>query len=128
MRRWWVSWYSTGEQFELWCPWWVSGVRCSDDAETICAAVLAETREDAMQVVVNSHDTPPSDIEWRFVEERPDGWSPFGGRFPRSETHLGHREEEKEDCHPRDRALGVGRQLQAARPSWPGCHPPFPAN
>jgi len=30
-------------------------------------------------------DLMPEDVEWRFVEERPDDWSPFSDRFPQAD-------------------------------------------
>jgi hypothetical protein len=84
-RNWWVSWYCPPGQmgkFELHWPWWVSGQRMSDDAETICAAVKAENEDGAKQVIIDSFDDQkPDDLEWRFVNERPGDWSPFCDRF-----------------------------------------------
>lgn len=88
LRNYWVSWYCPVGQmgkFELHWPWWVSGMRMSDDAETICAAVKAADENGAKAVVLASFDEPrPADLEWRFVLERERGWSPFTGRFQRA--------------------------------------------
>lgn len=84
MTKYWVSWYGTGVGFELNSPWWVSGERLSDDAPTICAAVVAEDEDGARAVVETAHDEPVTP-EWRFVEERPDNWTPFNNRFRRAD-------------------------------------------
>jgi len=88
MSAWWVSWYSTAplSTFELHSPWWVSGYRCSDDAETVCAAVRAETAEEAKAIVHASYDVPPTALEWRFAEVL-EG-SPFCDRFPQDRDWL----------------------------------------
>lgn len=80
--RWWVSWYSSGA-FEYHGPWWISGGEVGG-RDTICAAVIAPTEEAARDVIVSAHDDPSVVLEWRFVDERPDAWSPFGDRFPRA--------------------------------------------
>lgn len=83
----WISWWmteSTGA-FTLENPWWISGVRVSDEAESVCAAVMAADEEDAMRVILAAHDNPKTDLEWRFVEQREDGWAPFSSRFQRVE-------------------------------------------
>lgn len=87
MKRFWLSWYSTRMgDFELHWPWWVSGIRCSDDAETVCAAVIAEDEDAAWQVIIDSHDEPkPKELEKRFCNERDDDWLPFCDRFPRDD-------------------------------------------
>lgn len=85
MKNFWLSWYHAGA-FELHTPWWISGYRSAqedqeEDQATICAAVVAESEEAAKQLIIACHDTPPTEIEFRFVEERPSGWSPFCDRF-----------------------------------------------
>jgi len=85
----WVSWYHDpdGPEFELWSPWWISGWRPVDDFEkvhsTVCAAIKAENEDAAKAKVLSSYDEPV-EIEWRFVEGRPDEWSPFSARFPKA--------------------------------------------
>jgi len=68
-------------------PCWTTGVRCSDDAETYVAAVWAKNKDDAKSIIHKNYGqlvAPALDrIEWRFIEERPNDWNPFGGRFPR---------------------------------------------
>jgi len=85
MSAWWVSWYSTAplSTFELHSPWWVSGYRCSDDAETVCAAVRADTEDDAKAFICGAYDDKPEAVEWRFCE--PLDGSPFSGSFPQAQ-------------------------------------------
>ena len=87
MKNFWLSWYCPPElmgRFELRWPWWVTGYR--DDAEIICAAVRAESEEEAKRIILEAHDEPlPTDLEWRFVTEAYDDWSPFNDRFPRED-------------------------------------------
>lgn len=96
IKSWWVSWYHPKDlgDFELGSPWWVSGAQQKIDASTgaileswptICAAVRAKTEEEAMGVIITAFDRRPKEMEWRFVEERPSGWSPFSERFPRAD-------------------------------------------
>lgn len=91
MTNYWISWYGKGE-WELHWPWWVSGYRMDGDEDagtpdtpTICAAVQAANEEAAKEIILAAHDTRPDNIEWRFVNERPAGWTPFCGRFPRAD-------------------------------------------
>lgn len=83
--RWWLSWYlGYGDSaFELWSPWWVSGY--TDDETIFVAAIVAETEEEAKQIVMDSFDTDPLMFTWRFVESVDRDWAPFGSRFPRAD-------------------------------------------
>lgn len=92
MKRWWVSWHGEAP-FTLRWPWWISGFgltvnRFAFDEErerlSFCAAVIAPDRQAAADIIVAAHDTAPRDLEWRFLEERPDDWSPFSERFPKA--------------------------------------------
>lgn len=85
MKNYWVSWYTTEKMglFDLYSPWWYTGHRVSDGAPTVCAAVKAQSEEEAKLVVLKSYDKTPLEIEWRFCNERPADWSPFNARFPR---------------------------------------------
>ncbi len=49
--------------------------------------VLAEDEQSAKEKVLRSYDVylPADAVTWRFVEERPDDWSPFGDRFPKAD-------------------------------------------
>lgn len=81
---WWISWYSVKplSTFELHSPWWVSGYRCSDDAETVCAAIYAADEDQARAIIRAAYDDDPGELEFRFVEELTQ--SPFSGRFPKA--------------------------------------------
>lgn len=83
MKNFWISWYNPGTTFALASPWWVSGY--SGDAATICAAVRAEDKAAAEEIVYRAMDERPGSIAFRFVEERPSDWSPYNGRFRRAE-------------------------------------------
>ena len=87
MKSFWVSWYHTADlgEFELSSPWWVSGERGYDQARTIVAAVRADHPEGARDQILTAYDVRPDDVEWRFCDERPDGWAPFTDRFPRAD-------------------------------------------
>lgn len=84
MRPFWVSWWGEPGTFELHRPWWVSGER-DDGKKSICAAVLAQDEFTARLSVQWAHDDNDAVIEWRFAEEKPKGWSPFGSRFPQAD-------------------------------------------
>lgn len=82
--RWWVSWYEHTVPFEYHGPWWVTGQELGGgQRRTIVAAVLAADEDAARGVIVAAHDEPPTEVSWRFVEERPADWAPFSDRFPR---------------------------------------------
>jgi hypothetical protein len=83
----WVSWYHRPDYgpFELHAPWWTSGGRLDDGADTICAAVMATDRTAARAVILDSYDTRPAEIEWRFTTPQESGWSPFCDRFERAD-------------------------------------------
>lgn len=80
MRPFWVSWWGEPGTFELHRPWWISGER-DDGKPSICAAVLAQDEFTARLSVQWAHNDKDAIIEWRFSEEKPKGWSPFGDRF-----------------------------------------------
>lgn len=89
MKRWWISWYESDlETFEYHGPWWTSGETLGEPVHyTICAAVVAEDEAAARAVITEAHDSRDDSTipEWRFCNERPPDWSPFGERFERSE-------------------------------------------
>jgi len=88
VKNYWLSWYCPPHlmgKFELHWPWWISGLRVDDEHEVICAAVRAEDEEAAKRIIIDAHDEPrPVDLEWRFVAEKPDDWSPFDDRFQKA--------------------------------------------
>lgn len=86
LKRFWVSWYATRRNgpFTLHAPWWISGVRCSDDAKVVCAAILAKDEAAAKEAILVAHYTRPREVELRFCSEKPGDWDPFCDRFPRA--------------------------------------------
>lgn len=86
MTAYWLSWYHRQDypSFELAWPWWVTGQRLSDGADTICAAIRADSESDALMAVRAAYDTDPGVLQVRFIEERPDGWTPYGDRFSKA--------------------------------------------
>lgn len=91
MKSFWVSWYASKTPWTLETPWWISGTRhVADrlafdegwDQPIVCAAVRAADKQAAADLIVAAHDHPPNDLEWRFLDERPEDWAPFSGRFP----------------------------------------------
>ncbi len=82
----WISWWLTEADgaFELHSPWWISGVR-DDGAQSVVAAVRAESEAAAQEAVSASYDRRPATLEWRFCERRPEDWAPFGSRFRRAD-------------------------------------------
>lgn len=87
MTNYWLSWYCKKDdygKFELTWPWWVSGARDFDESLTICAAVQAESTDQAMKIIENCYDIPTS-LEWRFCERKSQDWSPFCDRFSKHE-------------------------------------------
>lgn len=87
MKNYWVSWYDTRYgKWELHSPWWVSGERMSDGAKTICAAIRVPDEDTAKQLIILVHDEPrPDELEWRFISEKDDNWTPFCDRFQRAD-------------------------------------------
>lgn len=91
LRPYWVSWWcrkSDVDNLAMLRPWWVAGERAEfDDTDVsynICAAIMAESAQDA-KLVIEASFTKPAEIEWRFCYEQEPGWSPFTSRFPRSD-------------------------------------------
>jgi len=99
MNNWWVSWYHEEKfsDFELESPWWLTGYRCADDAATICAAIKANSQEEATKQVYSAYDEMPKIIEFRFVEVRDDAWSPFNSRFEKGEWMIWEDTNEQAD-------------------------------
>lgn len=82
----WMSWSDPAlGDWELHSPWWISGYD-SQDLPTICAAVMAHSEDEAMDIARNAYDDREvgRGIEFRFCVQKEAGWSPFCGRFGRS--------------------------------------------
>lgn len=77
-KRWWVSWWHSHSElgeFELHLPWWFSGE--SEEGRSVCAAIIAGSEHEARAAVFVCYDKPPKEIDFRFVDERPEDWSPW---------------------------------------------------
>jgi hypothetical protein len=87
VKKYWISWYHLIDysDFELDLPWWSTGWRCSDEADTICAGIIANSSEDAEERIYRAYDERPLEIEFRFVDLKSNDWSPFGSRFVKRE-------------------------------------------
>lgn len=87
MGKYWVSWYGSKTPFTLETPWWITGYTGDEDDKLpiVCAAVRAESDEDAQRIIRSAHDRYPRDLVFRFVEPRNADWSPFNDRFQRAE-------------------------------------------
>lgn len=91
MKFWMSFWLPNSVAFEYKGPWWVSGHRFprgldNDYSEdSICAAVKAESERAAKELLLAGIEQPHQDVEWRFIEEKPADWSPYSGRFQKSE-------------------------------------------
>ena len=64
-RPFWVSWWHRDVGFTWAGPWWISAVR-ADDADAVCAAVMALDEDDARARIAAAHEDPEALIEWRF--------------------------------------------------------------
>ena len=90
MKNFWVSWYCPHDLsgFELNSPWWISGYIFDEDegidVDIICSAIKAENEHLAAMKIYESFDQRPDHINFRFIEERPDDWSPYCDRFPKA--------------------------------------------
>ena len=89
MKKYWIGFIlprDKAEFFEMHSPWWVSGEDEEGDS-SVCCAVKSSSKDNAMEKVCSCFDDGkvPFPIIWRFVEERPDDWTPFNSRFPLSD-------------------------------------------
>lgn len=86
VKNFWVRWYGkAGVGFETATPWWVSGYAGDHSYIVFVAGVRAEDDEAAKRVIVDAYDDPSGILEWSFVDERAEDWSPFTDRFPRKD-------------------------------------------
>lgn len=92
----WLSWTAKNEHgaWTIHSPWWISGyeifstsARYYNEDPIVCAAVMADRLTSAKEYIRLCHDNPPpmDEIAWRFIEEKPQGWSPFSDRFPKAD-------------------------------------------
>lgn len=84
MTKFWVSWWHKEEydDFNLKWPCWLTG-QCGDtptERFSYCAAVKVEPGKDVLSVITDSYKIEPNDlvyIEFRFVIQKPDDWTPY---------------------------------------------------
>jgi len=92
-RRWWVSWYQTGDDTRplTWplpsevAGYWRTGYGARGD--TLCAVVDAPTEEKA-KAKIDALWGNGGRTDWRFVEPRDSEWEPSPDRFPRSKANV----------------------------------------
>lgn len=86
MNNYWLSWIHEDKfgAFELHYPWWCSGYD-SKDNPTMCAAVKAKDKHGAREIILGCYDYLPDDLEFRFVEQQENHWTPFSDRFPKAD-------------------------------------------
>ena len=85
MTKYWISWWhdTNYRPFLLNFPWWSTGT-AHDDAESICAAVIADDEVEARNIITNAYPEKYK-IRFRFNEAKPQNWSPFSDRFKKME-------------------------------------------
>lgn len=94
MKRFWISWEQPGEDYRPlsvqypagFLGWWCSGYAGDGSYSTLIALTDAESEQQAHEVIRKLWPEAPGGEkqfrhDWRFSEERPDGWTP-GDRFP----------------------------------------------
>lgn len=80
-----LSWRHTPEfsNFELYSPFWISERNTSHLKQfTVVAAMKAKDEYQIMRTIYGCYDVMPQKIEFIFIEERPDDWTPFSPNFP----------------------------------------------
>lgn len=85
LKRFWISWWwhpETHGVFTLSSPWWQTSTD-TQGRESICAAVLAPDEAAARDLIFSAFAVEPAGLEFRFFDQKPGGWDPFGKRFPR---------------------------------------------
>lgn len=89
LQRYWIGWNHRPDygQFSLGGPWWEDGPWETPigTGRFLVSVVRTTSEEETMGVVRKSYlHEYPVDVEFRFCDWRPDGWSPFTARFPRA--------------------------------------------
>lgn len=89
MTKYWVSWWHKEEygEFDLKWPCWLTAETYEEPARlAYCAAVKVKTGKDVLSVITKSYGIENNDLlclEWRFVIQKPDDWTPYSDRFSR---------------------------------------------
>lgn len=78
-KRWWASFELLSGNYEIHSPSWVSGY---GRGPTVVFAGIAESEDDLMEHIEAHCLDEGSSVEWRFVNERDDDYSPYTDRFP----------------------------------------------
>ncbi len=88
MTKYWISWWHREElgEFDLKWPYWLTGQTYEEPERlSYCAAVKVKPGKDVLSVITESYKIEPNDllyIEWRFIIQMPDDWTPYSHRFP----------------------------------------------
>lgn len=90
----WVSWWIREiDDPEVASTWpkgvkgWVSGEDMNEPPrQSWCARVEAKDQADAKAKILGMYGRFSTEVEWRFIEEKPDGWWPPADRFPRGRS------------------------------------------
>lgn len=81
-KRWRASFELLSGDYELHCPNWESGY---GRGPTVVFVAIAESEDELMEYIEEHCLEEGSSIEWRFADERPDDYSPYSDRFPKSD-------------------------------------------
>lgn len=84
--KYWISWWDDVErlpEFERQQPWWTSG-EDDEGRVSLCTAAIANSEQEAKDQIRSNYDYPPESLDWRFIQERPEDWSPFNSRFQKA--------------------------------------------
>lgn len=93
MKKYWVSFncsVNLMENFEMHSPWWISGSQINSNYEitshSICCAIQQPNKREVYRYVRSCFDKgyEPKRIKYRFIDEKPNSWSPFCDRFPKA--------------------------------------------
>lgn len=80
----WLSWVGSVAGFEYHGPWWSSGWDVYGRPVHV-AAVTAKDERAARKIIYDAYDEGKWPAEWRFTEEKEEGWAPFSDRFQRAD-------------------------------------------
>lgn len=90
MTRYWARFYvseSELKHFEYHGPWWISGwAYGAETAAIVCAAICADSEDQAKAALEAAFDPGHQLAEWLFCDEcEAADWQPFCDRFPRAD-------------------------------------------
>lgn len=86
LKIYWLGWWTKPEygSYISKCPWWYHEERRNKDERLMCGSVRAHSEEEAMEHVKHGYHHYVPNLEFKFIVQKPKGWDPFCGRFPRS--------------------------------------------